>query len=149
VSRYSQRRHTGRPGLDDIVVLIEDDKGLRDDLAYLFEAEHIRFAAAADGMTGIAAIHQHQPKVVILDIYVPHYSGFEIVDEIRSDPNLQGTFIIAITGMAEDQEDLEAMKGRADMILAKPIDERRLLDFVHAALIPHESNTGLRGHHHS
>jgi DNA-binding response OmpR family regulator len=148
MSRYTQRRHTGKPGLEDSVVLIEDDKGLRDDLAFLFEAEGIHFIAAGDGMTGMALIHEHQPQVVILDIYIPHYSGFEIIDAIRANANFDGMFIIAITGMAEDEEDLCAMKGRADMILTKPLDERRLLDFVHAALV-REASTGLRGHRHS
>ena len=146
---HAQRRFSGRAGLDDVVVLIEDDKGLRDDLSYLFEAERIRFVAAADGISGLAAVRQQAPKVLILDMYVPHYSGFEIADQIRADSALKGMFIIAITGMAEDEEDLRAMKGSADMIMSKPIDERRLLDLVHAALAHEESTDGLRRHRHS
>ena len=48
-------------------------------------------------------------------------------------PVLEGIFIIAMTGMADDPEDLRRLKGRADVIMPKPIDEDHLLELIRAA----------------
>ena len=132
--RKAQRGTAAAVGLDKLVVVIEDDKHLRDVIDYLFRQERIRFVSAADGMSGLAAVREHRPKVLVVDLYLPHFSGFEIISEIRGDSRFQGMFIIAITGMAEDATDLRGMKQQADVIVPKPIDDRRLLDLVHAAL---------------
>lgn len=138
------RRGSNRSGFDSVVLIVEDDSSLRNNLAYLFEAEHVRAITAADGMSGLALMRQYRPRVVIIDMYLPHISGFELVDDLRADPTLEGVFVIAITGMAQDEEDLRGMRGRADLIMAKPLDERRLLDLVHAALATDPHASGLR-----
>jgi len=138
------RRGASRSGFDSLVLIIEDDSSLRNNLAYLFEAEHMCAMTAADGMSGLALMRQYRPRVVIVDMYLPHVSGFELVDDLRSDPTLEGVFVIAITGMAEDEEDLRGMRGSADLIMAKPLDERRLLDLVRAALATDPQPSGLR-----
>lgn len=148
MTRYSQGESQAGVGLDNLVVLVEDDKHLREVLGYLFQAERIRFVAAADGMNGMAATRRHRPKVLVVDMYMPHLSGFEIITEIRGDSRLDGMFIIAITGMAGDEEELREMKARADIIMAKPIDEHRLLELVHAALAHGEQTAGHERHRH-
>jgi two-component system cell cycle response regulator DivK len=118
----------------DVALIIEDDHALRRTLCYQFEAERIPTVAAADGLTGITLMRQHRPLVLVLDLYLPHVSGFEIVDELRRDPECHGSLVIAITGMAEDEEDIVAMRGKADIIMTKPVDHRRLVELARAAL---------------
>jgi len=139
------RRTWGGSGLENLVVIIEDDTNLRETLEYIFRAEHIRAMAAADGMAGLALIRKHRPKVVLLDMYLPHMSGFELIDEIRSDPMLENIVVVAVTGMAEDSEDLLEMKGKADVIMSKPFDEASVLNLVHSAFEETEE-IGLRRH---
>ena len=142
--RYPQHESHDGVGLNDLVVVVEDHRHLRNVLGYWFEQEGIRCVVAEDGMSGMTAIRHHRPKVLVTDVYMPHVSGFEIVTKIRDDPKLDGMFIIAITGMAGDEEELRAMKGRADIIMPKPIDERLLLELVHAALADAENTAGLK-----
>ena len=130
MSRVLQRARNRR----DVALIIEDDPALRRTLSYLFEAERIPTVAAGDGLAGISLMRQHRPLVVVLDIYLPHVSGFEIVDELRENRDCDGTLVIAITGMAEDEQDIIAMKGKADLIMTKPVDQRRLVELARAAL---------------
>lgn len=143
MSRYVERMFR-EPGSEAVALIIEDDGNLRQNLAYMFEAEKIRTLTAADGMSGLALMWQHRPRVVVLDMYLPHVSGFEILDELRSDSVFDGTFVVAITGMAEDDEDLRSMKGSADLIMGKPLDEHRLVALVHAAMESQRQAVGLR-----
>ena len=97
-------------------------------------------------MAGLALIRKHRPKVVLLDMYLPHMSGFELLDDLRSDPILEHIFVIAITGMAEDSEELGEMKGKADVIMSKPIDDERLITLIRTAFADTDVSAGLRRH---
>jgi DNA-binding response OmpR family regulator len=118
--------------LDNVVVVIEDDDHLRENLGYLFKREGIRALFAADGRSGLALIRRHRPKVAVLDVYVPHMSGFEVIDELRRDILLAKVFVVAITGMADDADELRALRGAADTILTKPLNEDYLIDIIRA-----------------
>ncbi len=139
-------RTWGGSGLDNLVVIIEDDGRAAEAIAYILNQERIRALTALDGMNGIALVRKHRPKVVIVDMFLPHMSGFELIDEIRDDPVLEQIFIIAVTGMATDEEDLRDMRGRADVILAKPVDDRTLIELVRRGFAAVDDEPGLRRH---
>src|SRR5262245_49098821 len=101
-----QKRTWGGSGLENLVVVIEDDRSLRETIDFILRAERIRAMLAPDGMAGLALIRKHRPKVVLLDMYLPHMSGFELLDDIRNDPILENIFVVAVTGMAENTQDL-------------------------------------------
>jgi DNA-binding response OmpR family regulator len=133
MSDFEPKRKPNSGGLTNVVVVVEDDDSLRENLEYLLKAERVRVFTAPDGMAGLALIRRHRPKVVLLDMYVPHMSGFEVLDDLRRDPLLSNIFTIAMTGMADDDNDLKLMKGKADVILPKPLDSRYLMELVEAA----------------
>jgi CheY-like chemotaxis protein len=132
--------------LENLVVVIEDDRNLRETIGFILKEERIRTMPAADGMSGLAMIRRHRPKVVLLDMYLPHMSGFELLDDLRNDPILEHIFVIAVTGMAEDSEELGAMRGKADVIMSKPLDEDRLLKLIRNAFEETDDASGLRRH---
>jgi DNA-binding response OmpR family regulator len=146
MSHLVTRRAWGGTELANLVVVIEDDANLRSNVDFLLKAERIRSMTASDGRTGFALIRKHRPKVVILDMYLPHMSGFEVIDEIRSDPLLQNVFVVAVTGMADDADDLREMKGKADVIMGKPLDESHMIDLIRVAFENEDSASGLRRH---
>jgi two-component system cell cycle response regulator DivK len=139
------KRSWGGAGNDNVVLIIEDDVNLRENIEFLLKAERIRTMSASNGMSGLALIRRHRPKVVILDMYLPHMSGFEVLDDIRKDPLLEGIFVIAVTAMASDPDDLRMMKGQADVIMSKPINDAYMLELIEAAFA-HNDTTGLRRH---
>ena len=125
---------------EDLVVVVEDDDILREILDYLFKREGIRAKFAADGRTGLALIRRHRPKVVLVDVYLPHLSGLELVEDVRRDPRLNETLLVAVTAMAMDDAELQSLKGKADTILAKPLDEDFLMALIRAGF----EHTGTR-----
>jgi DNA-binding response OmpR family regulator len=135
----------GGTGLTNLVVVLEDEVNLRQNLEYLLKAERFRTMLAPDGMAGLALIRRHLPKVVVLDMYLPHMSGFEVIDDLRGDPILENIFVIAMTGMADDPDDLRRLKGRADVIMPKPLDEDYLIQLIRAAF-KNDQSSGLRRH---
>ncbi|RMF21287.1 MAG: hypothetical protein D6760_09805, partial [Deltaproteobacteria bacterium] len=67
-------------------------------------------------------------------------------DTIRKDDRLREMFIIALTGMAEDDEDMAEMRGSADVCLRKPVDVDRLVEIVQRAMDAMSTTPGLRRH---
>jgi CheY-like chemotaxis protein len=78
-----------------------------------FEVETIR-----DGEVALERLAVVEPDVVILDLNLPHVSGMEILQRIRSDPRLAKTRVVIVT--AHD-EMANAIQDQADLVLIKPV----------------------------
>ena len=85
---------------------------------------------AFDGRSALEAARRVRPDFIFLDIALPRLDGFGVVRQIRSDPALASTRVIAITGFAQDRDREEAQKAGFDQFLVKPID----LGFVDSLL---------------
>lgn len=108
-------------------ILVDDEESARDVLAHLLErfCPDVELLAKCENITdAVKSIQQYQPDLVFLDIEMPNYAGFEIVDffkEINFD-------IIFIT--AYDQYAVRAFELAAIDYLLKPIDIERLKNAV-------------------
>jgi signal transduction histidine kinase/CheY-like chemotaxis protein len=108
----------------DAVLLIEDDGHAVDLIAnYLGSTEH-RLIRAASGMEGIAAARQHRPRAILLDILLPDMDGWEVLRQLKADPELRGIPVVVVTVV--DERKLGFALGAADYLL-KPIDKDALL----------------------
>ena len=110
-----------------LALIIEDD----DDLSLIF-AEALRAAGfrteiVQDGAVAIERIEALFPKVVILDMHLPHMSGDEILKRIRASQTLRNIRVVVTTADAR----LAEQTGRqADMVLIKPISFGLLRDLT-------------------
>jgi len=108
----------------DAVLLIEDDRHAVDLIAnYLASTEH-RLIRAGTGMQGIVAARQHRPRAILLDILLPDVDGWEVLRQLKSDPDLRQIPVVVVTVV--DERKLGIALGAADYLL-KPIDRDALL----------------------
>jgi DNA-binding response OmpR family regulator len=142
---FSRRKWGG--GLDDLVVFVEDDEKCRESLAYLIKAARIPLETASDGLSASTLIRHRRPKVVVIDMYLPHRSGFEVVETLRADPILKEIFVIGLTGMAGDYDELDRvrLKCQADIVFPKPVNEETLIASIRGRIERRETR-GLRRH---
>jgi two-component system LytT family response regulator len=120
-------------------VIVADDEPIgRHRLVRLLQAEPETdvVAACADGEEAVAAIREHSPDVVLLDIQMPHLDGFEVVAALGE---AQQPVVIFVT--AHDQYALRAFQVHAFDYLLKPVDRDRLRETIARAV----ANAG-RGH---
>jgi two-component system chemotaxis response regulator CheY len=66
-----------------LVLLIDDDAGLRDSLVMVMEAFGFRVAAAEDGVAALQAIETEKPAVVVTDLHMPALDGFGFMNALR------------------------------------------------------------------
>jgi CheY-like chemotaxis protein len=87
------------------VLLVEDDNNLREIFQMRLQAEGYSTAVAADGEEGLVVAMKEKPDLIIADVMMPKLSGFEMVENLRSSPEMKDAKIIMMTalGQAEDQ----------------------------------------------
>lgn len=112
------------------VAIVEDDHGLRDQLAQILgESGSVEFVGACgSGEEAVDRIHAMQPDVVLMDIQLPGMSGIECVAHLkRSLPSLQ---IIMLTVYEDSDRIFRALKTGADGYLVKSSPPEALLGAI-------------------
>ncbi len=87
------------------VLLVEDDNNLREIFQMRLEAEGYQVVTAADGEEGLVVAMKEKPDLLIADVMMPKLSGFEMIENLRSSPEMKDVKVVMMTalGQAEDQ----------------------------------------------
>ena len=114
------------------ILVIEDDRALRDGLVLNFELQGYQVAAAADGEDGMRKAFDLRPDLIVLDIMLPGWSGLDILAELRSRQQDVPVLILSARGTTDNK--VEGLSTGADDYLAKPFELPELLARVKAML---------------
>jgi DNA-binding response OmpR family regulator/anti-sigma regulatory factor (Ser/Thr protein kinase) len=104
------------------ILIIDDDRNIRETLESLLAAEDLEIFSADDGRTGIEMAQELLPDAILLDIMMPGMDGFVACREIRSRPALAEIPIIMITALDDREARLAGLRAGADDFLTKPFD---------------------------
>ncbi len=115
------------PVKDNIVLVIEDDEKACRLMKYYLEREGYGVIFASNGDDAIELAKQHHPKVITLDILLPHKDGWEILTDLRSDPETESIPVIIVSML--DNKDL-GYSFEADDYFVKPVDKDKLLSRI-------------------
>jgi two-component system nitrogen regulation response regulator NtrX len=114
------------------LLVVDDEKGIRDALVQLFEYEGHEVAAAEDGPQGIDLAEKFQPDVTFLDVKMPGLDGLDVLAKLREkDPQ---AVVVMISGHGTIDTAVEATRKGAYDFLEKPLDTDRLLVTLQRAL---------------
>lgn len=115
-----QRGHASVPSSDAATILVcDDDPSLRELVRAVLGARY-RFVEAADGTEALAIARELRPDLIVLDVMLPGLSGIEVLEALRTDPELRETRVVVIT--AWSHAELEAQVAGADRFVSKPFD---------------------------
>ena len=114
------------------ILIVDDDKGIRQTLRDILEFEKYKVEEAVDGLDCMVKIKQCQYDVVILDIKMPKMDGMDVIDRIqRLKPDLP---VVMISGHGNIDTAVEAVKKGAFDFIQKPPDLNRLLITIRNAM---------------
>lgn len=101
------------------VMLVEDDPTMIAVLSTLLEIEGYQVSAPVNKTLDeiIQSIHSVHPDIVLLDVHIREISGFDVIKQIREDPNLNEIRVVMTSGMDVKERCLEA---GANTFLLKP-----------------------------
>ena len=117
------------------IVVIDDQEAMRKVLQQALHAEGHRVSLAPDGRTGLQLLQEHQPEVLMTDLFMPQVDGIEIIHTVRKQfPTLK---IIAMSGggrwkLGKALSDAKLLG--AHQVLAKPFTLQDLQAALRAVL---------------
>lgn len=112
------------------ILVIDDDKLLRNTVVEVLRDEGYDLVSAENGMLGLKAAMEHLPDLIVSDIMMPVMDGKELLVEIRKNPSLRMIPFIMTTALAERENLRSGMSLGADDYLVKPFNKEELLDAV-------------------
>ena len=120
--------------MPDLVMVIEDEKEIRDLVRYNFERAGYRVSTASDGEAGLKDLFASRPDVLVLDLMLPGRSGLEILRELRAEPLTRDLPVVVLTARGAEMDKLLGFEHGADDYLTKPFGVRELIARVKALL---------------
>jgi CheY-like chemotaxis protein len=105
--------------------LVQEIVGFRADL---------RLMSAPDGHTGLAMAHTHRPAIVLMDLNLPGMSGFEVLAQLRRDPDTAHIPALALTANAMPQDIERGLSAGFARYLTKPIDIEQFNEAIDGVL---------------
>jgi DNA-binding NtrC family response regulator len=114
------------------ILVIDDERAIRNTLREILEYEKFIVDDASDGSEGVKLIEKNKYDLILSDIKMPKMDGMEVLDRIIS--ITPDTPVVLISGHGNIDTAVEALKKGAYDYIAKPIDMNRLLVTVRNAL---------------
>ncbi|MFE8960997.1 response regulator [Streptomyces iakyrus] len=132
------------PGASGRVLVVDDNKVIRQLIRVNLELEGLEVVTAADGAECLDVVHQVQPDVVTLDVVMPRLDGIRTAARLRADPRTRDMplAIVSACGHHEVEAGLEA---GVDAFLAKPFEPAELVRMVRQLVERARSESRLRG----
>uniref|UniRef100_A0A832I5E2 Response regulator transcription factor n=1 Tax=Eiseniibacteriota bacterium TaxID=2212470 RepID=A0A832I5E2_UNCEI len=118
----------------DLVLVVEDEKEIRELLRYNLERAGYRVTTVADGEEGLRRVFASRPDAVVLDLMLPGRSGLEVLREIRGEPATRDLPVVVLTARAAEMDKLLGFEHGADDYLTKPFSPRELIARLQALL---------------
>lgn len=120
-----------------VVVVIDDDRSSLDLINAYLDGHAVRVVRAHDGKEGLDTIRRLQPVAALLDIRLPGMDGWQVLEELRADPEMRELPVVITSILDEKSRGLAA--GAADYLI-KPVARDDLLDALRRVhVLPGES----------
>lgn len=109
------------------ILIADDEQNIVISVEFLLKREGFQVAVAGDGQEALDKIRADRPDLVILDVMMPHKTGFDVCQEVRADPELKGLRILMLTAKGRDTEMAKGLALGADGYMTKPFATRDLV----------------------
>ena len=134
-----------------LILIAEDDPGIRLAVNDYLEASGYSVIAAEDGNRALLMLEKYRPHLLICDIKMPGKDGYELVRNIRQLPEFRLLPVIFLTGYKNTQDRIRGYQVGCDLYLAKPFEMEELgaviRNLLERSQIIHSELRFSNGHH--
>lgn len=116
------------------ILLIEDNKAVRENITEILELAKYEVKAAPNGKVGLDLAMKENPDLIICDIMMPELDGYGVLHMVSKNPKTATIPFIFLTAKADRNDFRKGMEMGADDYLTKPFDDIELLNAVEARM---------------
>ncbi|MFJ7074757.1 response regulator [Streptomyces sp. NPDC098781] len=117
------------PGASGRVLVVDDNKVIRQLIRVNLELEGLEVVTAADGAECLDVVHQVRPDVITLDVVMPRLDGLRTAAHLRADPRTRDLPLAIVSACTQYEVDAGLDVG-VDAFLAKPFEPAELISLV-------------------
>ena len=145
----------GEQSIPERVLIIEDDTVLATRIRLIVEAEGMEAETLEHAADVLSVLGSFRPDLVLMDLYMPEFSGLDIAGVIRQHHHYMNLPIIYLSGETNPEKQMEAVRNGADDFLVKPVSDVQLMAAIRSRIhkyrllesqIHRDSLTGLLRH---
>lgn len=117
------------------ILIVEDDKFLRELIVAKLSKENYDVVVAVDGEEGIKKVKEEKPGLILLDLILPGIDGFEVLSQIKNDPSVAHIPVIIVSNLGQ-REDIERgiSLGANDYLIKAHFTPGEIIDKIRAVL---------------
>ena len=121
------------------VLVVEDDPEINELVGAYVQIAGFDYQSALTGSQAVEKARHHNPSLIVLDIMLPDFDGFEVARRLKSEANTRGIPIVMLTALDREEYRLRGKSAGAAAYLTKPFDPDRLLEAI-------KENASTNGH---
>ena len=116
------------------ILIVEDEADIRELLRFNLEREGFSVLEAADGNEGLTLARQHMPDLMLLDVMLPGFDGFEVCRRLGAQAETANIPVLMLTARGEEMDRVVGLSLGADDYVVKPFSVRELMLRIRAVL---------------
>lgn len=109
------------------ILVVDDEEDVRKLLVMIFRDVGYQVVSAVNGKEAIEMARREHPDLIFLDILMPVMDGFEACSILKNDPQTKDIFIAFLTAKDMPQDWDRGLQSEADVYIAKPFNNERLI----------------------
>ena len=113
-----------------MVLAVDDDQVIRGLLRVNLEMEGHEVETAVDGRDALAKVGERRPDLILLDVMMPHMSGWDVLTQLKSDPATADIPVVFLSARAMEADIRKGHELGVDRYVTKPFDPIDLMDLV-------------------
>jgi DNA-binding response OmpR family regulator len=116
------------------VLIAEDEPSILDSLEFILKRAGLSCASVTDGEQVLGFVRRMSPKVVVLDVMLPRRTGFEVLKQLRADPDTADLPVLILTAKGQAQDRRIAEELGASSFITKPFSNAEVVETVRMLL---------------
>jgi len=131
--------------MSQTILLIEDDPLSARLADLLLKSEGYQVVIAQNGLEGLNIARNNPPDLILLDLMLPGMDGFEVLNQLRADPQTADVRVAVVSSKAQPTDKETAAKIGADDYVTKPYRKAQLLEMVRSLISEQPERASKRG----
>lgn len=116
------------------ILLVDDEPGIISVLEILFIESGYQIKSASNGLGALKEVQEYKPDLIILDVELPDFDGFEVCRRLKKDPETENIPILMLTVREKQEDKQRGFDIEIDDYLTKPFNNEELIARVNAVL---------------
>ena len=118
--------------MSGLVLLIEDEPNIIEAISFILSRDGWAVKTHSNGADAVEMVKARKPDVLILDVMLPGKSGYDILRELREDPEINGLPVLMLTARGQSKDREIAERAGCDAFMTKPFSNADVLETVRA-----------------